>query len=251
MNKETLLHYFSHGEDTSRPPVIFIHGAGGSHLSWPPQMRRMKDQRVYALDLNGHGGSKGDGRKTIDEHAQDILQFMDSLDISRAALAGHSMGGAIALTIALQNPERVDALVLVGAGARLRVTPALLRTTSSAETFPQAVDIVIENSFSHYADARVKELTRQRMLTMSQPALYADFLACDSFDMLSALGAIEARTLILCGSEDKMTPPKYSQSMRDLMPDARFELIADAGHMLMLEKPVEVERLVSGFICDM
>ena len=231
------LNYFTHGEITNRPPVIFIHGAGGSHLSWHPHIRRIKGERVYALDLNGHGKSRGEGRKNIAEHAQDVLQFMDSLGIHNAILAGHSMGGGIALTIAIENPQRVHRLVLVGAGGKLRVAPVLLEAASKAETFPKAVDIIIENSFSKFADPRVTQLTKERMLTTPPASMHADFLACDSFNALSSLHSIQTRTLILCGSEDKMTPPKYSQSLHEAIPNSIYELIPEAGHMLMLEKP--------------
>lgn len=242
------LHYFVHEtKDVNRPPLILIHGAGGFHLSWPPHLRRLHERTVYALDLNGHGKSTGNGRLTVDEHLLDVLQFMDVLGVQSACLAGHSMGGAIAIAMAVRHPQRVNGLVLVGTGAKLRVAPAMLDAASQRETFPQAVEMVIENSFSSHVDLRVKELTKQRMLSMLPQTLHADLQACDSFNMLDSLPCISAPTLILCGTEDMMTLPKYSQAMRDKIPGARMELISNAGHMLMLEKPDIVQELLEDF----
>ena len=81
------LNYFVHEvEQSNRPPLILIHGAGGFHLSWPPHVRRLPDCTVYALDLNGHGKSIGKGRSTVDEHVQDILKFMNELGLCVAVV---------------------------------------------------------------------------------------------------------------------------------------------------------------------
>jgi pimeloyl-ACP methyl ester carboxylesterase len=242
------LNYFVHEAENTRPPLILIHGAGGFHLSWPPHLRRLRGRTVYALDLNGHGKSAGDGRSTVDEHVRDVLRFMETVGVQSACLAGHSMGGAIAISIAIHHPGRVDSLVLVSTGAKLRVAPAMLDASAQPDLFPQAVEVVIENSFSPHVDLRVRELTKQRMLSIPPQTLHADLLACDAFDMLDSLPCISAPTLILCGSEDLMTPPKYSQSLRDRIPGAKLELIPDAGHMLMLEKPDEVQELMEVFL---
>src|SRR5512144_1734171 len=96
------LYYFSHNEDErSRPPIILIHGAGGTHLSWPPEVRRLPDQRVYAVDLPGHGKSEGIGRQSISAYARNLVAFMDAAKLSKAVIVGHSMGGAVALTLGL------------------------------------------------------------------------------------------------------------------------------------------------------
>src|SRR5512140_1427122 len=92
------LYYFAHGADLlTRPPVVLIHGAGGNHLYWPPELRRMPNQRVFAVDLPGHGNSHGVGHHTIDDYAEGILAFAKALKLASIALVGHSMGGALAL----------------------------------------------------------------------------------------------------------------------------------------------------------
>ena len=106
--------------------VVLIHGAGGNHLLWPAALRRLQGATVYALDLPGHGRSRGPGRELIGDYAADVAGFMEAAGIDRAVLMGHSMGGAIAQQVALEIPQRVGGLVLLGTGARLPVAPAIL-----------------------------------------------------------------------------------------------------------------------------
>ena len=102
------LYYFAHEADNfSRPPVILIHGAGGHHLFWPPQIRRMHNQRIFAVDLPGHGKSEGVGHHTIDDYTFEILEFIKALKLNAVVLVGHSMGGAIALKAAMLSPKKV------------------------------------------------------------------------------------------------------------------------------------------------
>ena len=246
---ESNLHYSAnHLESPNRPPVILIHGAGGFHLSWPPHIRRMENYPVYALDLNGHGESMNGVRTTIEEHSRDVLRLIRSLGLKQAILAGHSMGGAVALTIAVEQPRLLSGLILISTGAKLRVASTLLEAASRKETFPQAVESVIQNSFSQNADSRIRELTRQRMLLTNPSTLHADLLACQAFNALDALPHVSVPTLILCGSEDVMTPPRLSRALYEKIAGSQFELVPNAGHMLMLERPAALKGFLEEFL---
>lgn len=242
------LYYFAHESDNlSRPPVILIHGAGGTHLYWPPQIRRLNNQRIFAVDLPGHGKSEGIGHQTIDDYAGHILEFIKAIKLNSAILVGHSMGSAIALTAAICSPKQVSALGLVGSGSKLRVSPAILQSASDPSTFMDAVRMVNNFSYSERADARLKELGEQKLSETRPPVLYGDFLACDAFNVTDQLSKISAPTLIICGADDKMTPPKYSELLRDNISNSRMEIINNAGHMVMLEQPDVVANLLADF----
>ena len=242
-------HYFVHNEqDFSRPAVVLLHGAGGNHLYWPTEIRRLEGQRIYALDLPGHGKSQGIGRHAIAEYAQDVLDFLGALQIRKAIFVGHSMGGAIALHLAIHNPSRTLGLGLVATAPRLRVAPALMENTASAATFPLAVDAVIDWSFNPQAGARLRETAHQRMAEIRPAVLHGDFLACDAFDESGALGRIKTPTLILCGTQDKMTPLHASEQMQMRIKNASLHRIDGAGHMLMLEEPARVASLLQVFL---
>jgi pimeloyl-ACP methyl ester carboxylesterase len=243
------LYYFVHGEDLqNRPPVLLIHGAGGSHQNWPPQIRRLTGQRIYALDLPGHGKSEGVGRQDIDEYGKAVIEFMKAARLSSAVLVGFSMGSAIALSLALRYRKRVLGLGLLGAGAKLRVTSDTLEMLTSASTFMSAVETVIESSYSAGVDPQVKKLALQQMTETRQSVVYGDFLACDSFDVMERLDKIQVPTLLICGSVDRMTPPNRSEFLRDHIEGAQLNILDGAGHMVATERPDEVAGLLSSFL---
>jgi pimeloyl-ACP methyl ester carboxylesterase len=243
------LYYFASGEELrDRPPVLLLHGGGGSHLSWPPQIRRLSGQRMFTLDLPGHGKTEGIGRQDIDEYSKAIIEFMKSLRLSTAIMVGFSMGSAIALSLALQYRKRVLGLGLLGGGAKMRVAPATLEMAANPSTFQSAVETIVENSYSTTADERLKELAMQQMTETRQAVLYGDFLACDSFDVMGNVKKIRVPTLLICGSEDRMAPPNRSEYLRDQIEGAQLHVLEGAGHMVMIERPDEVVSLLTGFL---
>ena len=243
------LYYFSHLEDNlRRPPVVLVHGSGGTHLHWPAEVRRLDGQRVFAVDLPGHGKSAGAGCQSVGEYAAALAEFLKALDLGPAVFVGHSLGGAIALTMALHYPQRVLGLGLVGSGARLRVHPQILENAANPVTFPQAVQAVTEWSYGPQADPRTKALAGERMLEVRSSVLHGDFSACNAFDVMDELERIRVPALVLCGSEDRLTPIKYAEYLRDHLPQARLEIIPGAGHMLPLEQPAATAAALQAFL---
>jgi len=245
------IYYFVHETEdlvSKRPPVILIHGAGGNYLTWPPQVRRLPGLAVFAVDLPGHGKSEGMGRQSIQEYADDMFIFIKSLRLRSVVLVGISMGSAIALTLAMKYPKTVSGLVLLGSGAKLRVAPKILESLGSPNMFVSAVDMINENCFGEKAPQRLKELSRQIMMEMRPAVLLGDFLACDQFDASDRLQEIRLPTWIVCGAEDKMTPPKYSEFLKGSIAGAHLEVVNGAGHMVMAEQPAVVAELLLQFV---
>lgn len=226
--------------------LILIHGAGGSHLHWPIGLRRLEGATVYAPDLPGNGRSEGTGHQTISAYRDFVLAFMDALDLEKPTLMGHSMGGAVAQDFALTYPHRLDGLILVGTGARLRVAPAIL--DGIHQDFEGAVRLICNYAYAPDAPAQLKRLGVQRMAETRPDVLYGNFLACDIFDVIDRLGEITAPTLIICGTADRLTPPKYSTFLRDRIPGAQLVLIEGGGHMVALEQPQAVIQAVTRFL---
>jgi pimeloyl-ACP methyl ester carboxylesterase len=243
------MYYFdSGGDDWTRPAVILIHGAGGNHLFWPPEIRRMQGQRIYALDLPGHGKSEGIGRQSVAEYARCVQTFMDSLKVRKAVFVGHSMGGAVALWLGIHNPSRTLGLGLLGTAPRLRISPELLSDSSTLATFPMAVKTVIEMTFGPQADPRTKELAAQRISEVRFSVLNGDFLACEAYDESNLLGRVKAPALIICGTEDNLTPLRYSQAMRERIKNSLLHIVDGAGHSVMLEQPLVVANVLKLFL---
>lgn len=241
--------HYTHSLPATPPatlPLVLVHGAGGNLYHWPPHLRRLAGVETYALDLPGHGRSEGPGRSTIEAYAAVITNFAAALDLPRFVLAGHSMGAAIALTVGLHHAEQLVGLVLVGAGARLRVSPAILDglQTDFATTTAQLVEWMYHPTFP--AKWRQQALTQLR--ADDPQLLYQDFLACNGFDLRTQVASLRLPTLIICGVADKMTPIALSEGLQQAIVGSALHPIAQAGHMVMLEQPAAVTDLFGAFM---
>ncbi len=243
-----LYYAFHQGSDLETPPVVLIHGAGGCSLHWPVAVRRLPRHRVFALDLPGHGKSEGRGQQSIGAYARQIQEWLLSLNLPRAVFIGHSMGAAIALAIALEYPEHTLGLGLLGAGVRLPLPEAVLADSLNAATYHKAVRTIVALAFSPAADPRLVELAAIRMSETRPSVLHGDFLACAAFDVAEQLGEIAQPTLILCGADDQLTPPRYSQLLASLIRNSRLDILPQAGHMVMLEQPQAVAERLAQFL---
>jgi pimeloyl-ACP methyl ester carboxylesterase len=246
---EARIAYQAHGDGEGDGfPVVLLHGAAGTHLSWPVQVRYLPGCRVYALDLPGHGKSGGEPCRSIEDYARRLVIWMEGLDLSGVTLVGHSMGSAIAMQVALAQPHWVAALVLAGAAPRLKVNPALIELAATPETYLMAMERIVAWSFSRGAPQRLMELALKRMGETPQAVLLADLLACDAFDIEGRLDEIQAPALVVCGAEDRMTPLRGAQALAQGLRQGQMEVVADAGHMLMLEQPLAFAAILEAFI---
>lgn len=230
------------------PPLVLVHGAGGTHLHWPYQVRRLAGYKVYALDLPGHGRSGGQGCEEIPCYRDVLLNWADAIGLERFVLAGHSMGGAIAQELALTFPTRLAGLVLVGTGARLRVHPQILQ---GLQAHPEdTVHLLASWAYGEKPDAQMLRTYVRRMLEIPPAVTYGDFAACDAWDRLADVERITTPTLIICGTADRLTPPRYARYLHERISGSRLALIPGAGHMVMLEEPEavagEIKRFLSG-----
>ena len=242
----TDLFYAQHVPEDAQQTLLLIHGAGGSHLTWPAELRRLPQTAVYALDLAGHGRSALPGHNTIAGYAQDVLDFMEALSLENVVLLGHSMGGAIVQQIGLAPPPAVTGLILVGTGAKLRVSPQILAAVE--DDLSTAVDFLNQFLWGHHPTEAAMAVNRHTMLACPAEVMLGDFVACNQFDLRGQLSAITLPTLVISSQLDQMTPAKFGEFLAAQLPQAQFALIKDAGHMLMLEAPTAVAQLVETFL---
>jgi pimeloyl-ACP methyl ester carboxylesterase len=248
--KGTKIHYLeSKTKKTDRPgPIMFIHGSGGNAGIWQKVMDGVADEySSLAVDLPGHGGSEGEGMKTIRDYGEFVKDFLDSLEPGPVILGGHSMGGAVVQYFSLRYPEKLGAILLIGTGSRLRVLPEALemnRQMAMGEIPPKFYPWGFAEKTS---PAIIAEGEREWAKT-NAGVRYYDFLACDQFDLMEEIGRIRLPAMIVCGREDRLTPVKYSQFLNRKIAESRMEIIEEAGHMVMLECPRELSGAILRFL---
>lgn len=232
--------------------VLYVHGTGCNAGVWDAHMAAIAAAHTpVAIDLPGHGRSQGRGFRGVADHAEFVIGLADALDWRRFVLAGHSMGGGIAITAALYHPERIAGLVLVDTGARLRVAPDLLRAARAAAARGQAP--ATDRSWGFAASTPQTVVDRVEALTAgTDPRVtYADWIADDTFDAMTRIGEIAAPTLALCGAEDRLTPVKYHRYLQERMPNCRLTIIEGAGHWSLHEQPAQFDRAIGAFLAGL
>ena len=244
------LFYTVQGAPQDQPSLLLLHGAGGTHLDWPAPLRRLPGVTVYTLDLPGHGRSSGPGRDSIEDYTATVNSFINVLQLGQEKLflLGHSMGGAITQMAALEAPDRLSGIILIGSGARLRVAGELLSLL--AENSSGAAATIAGLYWSPEAPRIFRQRSAYLLQNVDPEVLHGDFLACDRFDVMDRLGEITVPALVISGSQDRLTPPKYGRYLADHLPHARLVTIEGAGHMMAQEQPETVASAVAHFIDD-
>jgi pimeloyl-ACP methyl ester carboxylesterase len=221
----------------SAPTLVFLHGSGDSARTWDQVIARLPDFACVALDLPGHGtlaDQPGPAVMTLGDYAEAVRRELMHRGLRDVCLIGHSLGSALALRLSADSPDLVSRIALVGAGARLRVLPALLE---EARQRPESAN----RQLAEVGIAPGHTALRDELLAQPTPLapgmLYRDLAACDGFDMMGELGQISQPALIVTGEEDRLTPPKYAVYLRDHLADATLVLVPGAGHYLPGEAP--------------
>lgn len=242
------LAYAEAGGNSDYPSLLLVHGAGGDQKPWHHMMRHLSKGGVHviALELPGHGGSPGPALSTISGYSQIVHAFIDAKGIHCPVVVGHSMGGAIALTLGVENPKMLGGLILIGTGARLRVDERILNGLHS--DFEAAVDRIISYAFSNSSSPALVDEGKRQIMQCPPEVVWRDLKACDEFDLMKEIPQIQLSTLVICGEDDCLTPPKYAQYLAENIPSAHLRLVREAGHMVMLEQPRRMGEAVLGFL---
>jgi len=158
------------------------------------------------------------------------------------------LGGAVAQTYALSYPEDVKGLVLIGTGARLRVRPDFLSLLEAGVDYPPAWFRSFVQPLYERVAPGLRERVVNKVTEVGARVQLNDFRCCDKFDIMDRVYQIDAPTLVICGTEDEMTPPKYSQYLATKISGARLVIIDGSTHFVFMEKPDEVNRAIEEFL---
>lgn len=230
-----------------RPTLVLIHGAGGSSFSFLPQLRGLdRFLNILALELPGHGKSKGPARQSIDSYADWVQTTLAGTSLKSFFLGGHSLGGGVCLEMGLRYPEKIQGLVLLATGAVLRVSPKIL--TGLLEQPHQTIEKINQWCFARGTDPRIIAQSIELMEQTPISIIYDDFKACDRFNREEEIRDLTMPTLILVGDQDRLTPPEVSRFLQKNMPASRMMILPEAGHMVMIEKSQDVNQFLLEFI---
>jgi len=237
---------FEEAGDPRSKTIIFIHGAGGSSATWFMQLRGLsKYYHVVAIELNGHGKTRDRAERDIlHSYLHDMHEVVMKFD--RPFLAGHSMGGALTQLYALNHPDNISGIILVGTGAKLRVTPIVFNLLDN--DFEGYVEAVGEFMFHKNTLEEMVEASKHEVRKCPIPIIRRDFELCDQFDIMDKVTQIKTPTLIIVGDKDVMTPVKYAQYLKDNIQGSIMHIIESAGHSVMLEQFTVFNQLVRDWV---
>ncbi len=196
-------------------PLVFIHGSGYSSQVWQAQVEHFGDN-AFPIDLPGHGERPDTlpPEVSVSDYARVTHEIIfQELRLKAPIIAGNSLGGATALAMGLEYASELNGLILIGTGARLRVLPSILEDAKKASV-----------------------------------VTYRDWAACNAFDVMARLHEIRLPTLIICGADDRLTPVKYSQYMRDHIQGSTLCIIPNAGHTVMRDQPERVNQAIDEWL---
>ncbi len=261
------LHVLERG---SGRPVVLVHGYTLSIAVWTLQLERWPGAvgglQVIAYDQRGHGASDvGADGLTVDALVDDLVAVLERLDLHDAVLVGHSLGGMVVQALAARRPEvvarRVAGAVLMSSapkGLSITGSPVAAIVERLGSAFGRVAPSVMGNDdigflmaamgVGERPPAWVIERSQELIGATSPETVMAGARALLRFDIVDELGAIDLPVLIVCGTRDRLTPMKQSELMAERIPGARLARIERAGHVIMLERPDELDTLVLDFV---
>lgn len=249
-----VIHYALTDAPAAKPVIVFVNSLGTDFRIWRDVVTRLKnDFAILTYDKRGHGLSElGDAPHRIETHARDLAGLLDHLAIARAVICGLSIGGLIAQGLHALRPDLIHALILCDTAHKIGTSDMWNARIAAAraEGIASFADGVMEKWFTpEFRAQRQDEVTGYRTLLIRQPpAGYA--AACAAIrdaDFTETARRIAVPTLCVVGDQDGSTPPDLVRTLAGLIAGARFEIIADAGHIPCIEQPQALSTLIRDF----
>lgn len=244
-------------EAGSGDAILLLHGLGSCGQDWLLQMPLLSRRfRVIAPDLRGHGQTdKPPDCVRVSDLASDVIGLLDALDIDRAHVVGLSLGGCVALQMALDVPARVRSLMPVNTFARLEPDSprhALMLASRlvvlGLRGLPAQAEFVAARLFPKPEQAPLRQLAAERIAANDVTTYRRLLFALRAFDVRDRLREIACPTLIVAGDRDSTVPIKAKQLLAANIPRARLEIVADSGHATPIDQPDVFNSLLMQFV---
>jgi len=226
--------------------LLFIPGSGGGREEWRYQTEYFPE--AAAVPLPGRCGDKPCA--SIEEYMAWLWDYIRRQRYRDVVLVGHSMGTAVAQLYGLRYGAPVKALVLIGGGARLRVLPSLLTMFEKMIDDGAAWRRFVDGIYQRVAP-EMRQFMVEARLRIGAAVTWNDLRCCDAFDIMAEVSNIKLPTLLICGSEDEMTPVKYTKYLADNIAGARQVIIPGGSHFVYMEQPGEVNQAIEQFLAEL
>ena len=232
-------------------PIIFLHGVGSNKSVWAPQLEHFAaTRRALAFDYPGYGESDpAEPGTSRDDYAAAILAAMDALKIERAHICGLSLGGVIAIAMHHAAPEQCASLILADTFAVHPDGQAIHdRSVAASEQMSELAAARTPVILAPGASEDLHQQVRETMASIDAEAFRIGARAVWLADQRERVAAIQVRTLVLVGDQDTVTPPELSEELAAAIPGAELLVLAGAGHLSNIERPVDFNTAVQVFI---
>jgi len=232
-------------------PIVFLHGVGSDKSVWRPQLDHFgAERRAIAFDYPGYGDSDpAPAGTTRDDYAAAIISAMRELGVERAHICGLSLGGVVAIAMHNADAVRCASLILADTFAVHPEGEAIYdRSIVASSDLRALAEARVDVLLAHPADPAVRNEVIETMARIDPAAYCIGAEAVWRSAQVERASNIRVPTLVVCGTEDKVTPPSLSTALAALIPGARYEPIGGAGHICNLEKPDQFNAIVSEFI---
>lgn len=229
--------------------LLYLHGAGSNgHFAHKLLDILAAKHSPLSLDYPGHGRSSGtESLKSVTTYSDFVYAFWKKLGVRPAVLIGHSMGGAIAMDLALRHPDMVDGLILTCTAAKFNIPEERLNIWKNVMQGRAGQPFTKDSCSPATPMAIVQEGWAEQIKTDPR-VRYFDLVACKEVDLTAKLSEIRKPTLILAGQDDMTTPVAQSEQLRDRIPGAKLTVIPQAGHWLPIEKAQEACDAITAFL---
>jgi pimeloyl-ACP methyl ester carboxylesterase len=234
--------------DTTRPALIFLHGAGFDRTVWRLQTRWFAHhgRSVLAVDFPAHGWSAGPALDSVAAMADWTAELIEAAGLGSAALVGHSMGALVALDCAARHPQVVRALGLCGVASEMPVHPEMMESARANSLKVQELMTFWGIGGALHKGGMVSPglwLRRESLAVLSgnKPGvIHTDLAACNVYKQaLPRAAQVKCPTVLVLGDGDLMTPPSKGRTLAAAIAGSNTVVIPRCGHFMMVERPDE------------
>lgn len=232
------------------PPLVLLHGNRDNHTHFTELTELLAGaRRCVSVDLRGHGlSSKEDTPLSAQQCSDDLLILLDHFGWRQVVLVGHSLGSVTSMVFAVDHPDRVAGLVLMGAAAHYEMK--WKRPSVTEETYREVIKESNKRAAPFFFHPEHPDVAKRVIASWSWVPfqVHRNLIQLRHPDLRPRIGGIRTPTLVVAGAQDKSTPIDSARQIIELIPDSRMYVVEDSGHFMFMEHPAEVAEAISDFL---